>query len=606
MPKYSESVIEEIKNRLRLSDVIGSYVRLTRVGSTDDFKACCPFHKEKTPSFLVHDDKGFFKCFGCGKSGNMFTFLMEMEHLTFPESIQNLAKKAGIELKEETEKEKKQYSRQQAIQDIYNRISKSFHQVLLLKKEASEARNYIEKRNISSESCEKFLLGYAPSNSDWLYDFLKKQNYSDELLWESGLIYKEHNGLANQPFFKNRILFPVRTWQGNVVAFSGRDLNPDSKVKYKNSSDSVIYSKKNNLFGFYESLPLLKEKQQVILCEGNFDVVSLHQAGIGYACAPLGTSFTIEQAQLIKRYCKKVFLLFDSDNAGQKATIRAALICQQNDLETYVIKPFDNAKDASQMLEEQGAEALAKACENVEPAFSHLVHSALKLYDIRQPKGKLSVFKEVSPYLEATSSDIERQGYVKYLSEILRISEEQILSDFRKHKQSGRKSETDSEFRKEKTYSPAEVSVQLNVLLHLIKNRNGFEYFRHRVRINYLQDDFARKLFTVLEDAVREGIESDEVIIQMIDNQELKNLVISFLAEDRSDPGDTEELDSVIDTINIARLEERRNNILQLINGSEVETTGQDEILQMIEAKVKIDREIEELKAKQRLSKADE
>jgi len=333
MAKYSESVIESIKNRLTVSEVVSQYVTLTRKG--DRFWGLCPFHHEKTPSFTVVDEDGFYKCFGCGKGGSIFNFVMEMEHVGFSEAVEILAKKAGIELKKETEGEKKEYSKQKAIEELYNRLSKTYHLILLSHPQAQGAREYLEKRKVSQQTIEKFQLGYAPDDPKWLYGFLRKNNYSDEVLKESGLFSKNYEQL---PLFRNRIMFPIRTWQGNCVAFGGRDLSGESRAKYINTPETVIYSKRHVLFGFYESLPAIKEKKEITLCEGNFDVVSLHQAGLTYAAAPLGTAFTEEQAKLIKRYCNKVNLLFDSDSAGQNATAKALLICQKLDLTNFVVK----------------------------------------------------------------------------------------------------------------------------------------------------------------------------------------------------------------------------------------------------------------------------
>ena len=592
MPKYSESDIETIKNRLRLSEVVSSYVRLVKQGSKQDYKACCPFHQEKTPSFIVHDDKGFFHCFGCGKSGDMFTFVSEMEHVSYKEAIETLAKKAGVELKKQSSADIARVSKEKAIQELYNRITKTFHNILLNQKIADNARKYVEKRGISQEYCDRFQLGYAPADSKWLYGFLKKHNYSDELLYESGLVYKEY---SNSSFFTDRLLFPVRDSHGNTVAFSGRDLSGSSKAKYKNSSSSFLYSKKDNLFGFYESLETLKKKQELILCEGNFDVISLHQAGLSYAAAPLGTAFTEEQAKLIKRYCTKVNLLFDSDEAGQNATKKAIMLCQKIDLECRIIKSLPNAKDASQMLEERGADALVNACLNTDTAFSYLVHLALKRYDIRQPKGKSSVFKEVIPFLDATSSEIERQGYIKYLSDVLKISEEQILNDYRQNR--SELTHNKNEIRKEKNYNPLKMSAELDALLILLNNRECFDYFRREIKINQLGDENARILYTVLENASREEIKTNEVVLQMIENDELRNFASVSVAEGLHCPDDPKAaIEEAVRSIKLQYLIESRKKILNLINSSDIQGINADEFRNMLEAKSDLDSKIEELK----------
>lgn len=591
MAKYSEAVIEDIKNRLPVSEVVSQYVKLTRKG--DRHWGLCPFHHEKTPSFTVLDSGGFYKCFGCGKGGSIFDFVMEMEHVSFPEAVEILAKKAGIELKEESEGEKRQYSKQKAIGELYDRLYKTYHTILLTHPQAQAARDYLAKRKVSTDTIEKFQLGYAPDDPKWLYGFLRKNNYSDEVLKESGLFSRNYETL---PLFRNRIMFPIRTWQGNCVAFGGRDLSGESRAKYINTPDTAIYSKRNVLFGFYESLSTLKEKKEITLCEGNFDVISLHQAGLTYAAAPLGTAFTEEQAKLIKRYCDRVNLLFDSDSAGQNATAKALLICQRLDLTNYVVK-LEGAKDASQMLEEQGEQTLVKSAVNAVTGFSYLVSSALKMYDIRQPKGKSSVFKEVRPYLDATSSDIERQGYIKYLSDVLRIPEEKILSDYMKQRGTEPEPKEEEKATIGIAYNPLKASTELNAMLILMKNRDLFERFRTKVKVSDMVDPLARKLYTVLEDASRQDVRTPEMLLQMIEQQELKDLTVTAFASPMYDRSNAEKvLEDAVLQIRLRRLEEKRNRVLRLLSSGEMENMDASEVGQYLSMKASLDKDIEELK----------
>lgn len=591
MAKYSEAVIEDIKNRLPVSEVVSQYVKLTRKG--DRHWGLCPFHHEKTPSFTVLDSGGFYKCFGCGKGGSIFDFVMEMEHVSFPEAVEILAKKAGIELKEESEGEKRQYSKQKAIGELYDRLYKTYHTILLTHPQAQAARDYLAKRKVSADTIEKFQLGYAPDDPKWLYGFLRKNNYSEEVLRESGLFSRNYETL---PLFRNRIMFPIRTWQGSCVAFGGRDLSGESRAKYINTPDTAIYSKRNVLFGFYESLSTLKEKKEITLCEGNFDVISLHQAGLTYAAAPLGTAFTEEQAKLIKRYCDRVNLLFDSDSAGQNATAKALLICQKLDLSNFVVK-LEGAKDASQMLEEQGEQTLAKSAVNAVTGFSYLVSSALKMYDIRQPKGKSSVFKEVRPYLDATSSDIERQGYIKYLSDVLRIPEEKILSDYMKQRGTEPEPKEEEKATIGIAYNPLKASTELNAMLILMKNRDLFERFRTKVKVSDMVDPLARKLYTVLEDASRQDVRTPEILLQMIEQQELKDLTVTAFASPMYDRSNAEKvLEDAVLQIRLRRLEEKRNRVLRLLSSGEMENMDASEVGQYLSMKASLDKDIEELK----------
>ncbi len=592
MALYSESVIEQIKNRLTISEVVSPYVRLTRKG--DRHWGLCPFHHEKTPSFTVKDDGGFYKCFGCGKGGGMFDFIMEIEHVEFKEAVEMLAKKAGVELTVETEREKEQSNRKKSMQELYNRIAESYHSILLNMDYAAQAREYMTKRGISAETCDKFKLGFAPDNPKSIYNLLHKNGYSDEMLRESGLFVKGSDDFY--PFFKNRFLFPIRTWQGDVVAFSGRDMTGTDKAKYKNSGETMLYSKRHVLFGLYESLAEFKKREEVILCEGNFDVISLHQAGLGFAVAPLGTSFTPEQTQLLKRWCRKAYILFDSDSAGQEATKKALLLCQQNDIENRVIT-LTTAKDASQMLEEQGAQALVNACNNSITGFSYLVHSAKKKYDLRQPKSKTSVFKEVKPYLDATTSAIERQGYIKYLAEELGVSEEQILNDYAKQKPERTATDTEETVRTHRKISLLNISRDLNAMLLLMNNRSEFDSFRTRVRIDYLTDPDAQMLYAVLENAVREGISDTDLVLQMIGNVELKELVVESFNTGMFTPPDLKDaVDDAVNAILTERLLEKRRRIQGLISHGGIDGISDSQMLELMETLQDCDREILALK----------
>ncbi|MDD3998074.1 MAG: DNA primase, partial [Sphaerochaetaceae bacterium] len=272
---------------------------------------------EKTPSFSVLPDKGFFHCFGCGKSGSIFDFVMEMEHLTFPEALKQLAENVGVAVQEESEADKKRRDAADTLRQMYGRLAASFHYILLETSHGAKAKEYLEHRNISPQMQQKFLLGYAPADPDWLYRFLLSKHYSEHMLAQTGLFAKNN---PTYPLFRDRLMFPIRDWKGNCVAFGGRDLGGQSKAKYINTPETALFRKREIIYGMYESLDELKKSESCYLCEGYFDVIAMHQAGMGTAMAPLGTAFTLEKGRLVRRYAKQAGLLFDSDSAGQQAT----------------------------------------------------------------------------------------------------------------------------------------------------------------------------------------------------------------------------------------------------------------------------------------------
>ncbi|MGH0053734.1 MAG: DNA primase, partial [Sphaerochaetaceae bacterium] len=403
MAKISESVLEQIKERIPISEVVSDYVTLSARGGR--LWGLCPFHQEKTPSFSVVDEQGFYYCFSCKKGGSMFDFIMEMEKVSFIEAVRILARRVHVELADETEEDRSKRDLKETLFELYDKIAGSFHYLLRESKQAEHARSYLNERKVNHTMWEQFNLGYAPSDGSWLYSFLKKHHYSDELLGKSGL-FSQNN--PKFPLFRDRLMFPIRNWQGRTVAFGGRDLSGTSKAKYINTPETVIYSKKHNLFGLYESLDTIKKSQKAILCEGNFDVVALHQSGFTNAMAPLGTSFTAEQGKLLRRYCTSVQILFDSDQAGQNAAQKALVIAQNLGMENSVLALKD-AKDASQLVQEKGEEALQNELHHAVQGFHYLVNNAVNQYDTLTPKGKTSVFHAVRPYLDVTQSSIEKQ-----------------------------------------------------------------------------------------------------------------------------------------------------------------------------------------------------
>ncbi|MHC1693327.1 MAG: DNA primase [Sphaerochaetaceae bacterium] len=596
MAKYSESVIEEIKSKLSIVEIVSNYLTLNRKG--DRFWGLCPFHNEKTPSFSVLPDRGFYHCFGCGKSGSMFDFIMEMEHLTFPESVKYLAEKCGISIEEETPADKIRRTEIETLRDLYAKISASFHYILFESSSADNARNYLAGRKISVEMQKKFYLGYAPDDPDWLYRFLSSKHYSDAILAKSGLFGKNN---PRYPLFRNRVIFPIRDWQGHCVAFGGRDLSGESQAKYINTPETVLYRKREIVYGMYESLPALKKESSCILCEGYFDVIAMHQAGMTTAMAPLGTAFTTEQGKLVRRYAGKAYTLFDSDNAGQAATKKALVTCESLGMENHVIL-LEGAKDPAEIVEKQGNEALSNACKQSRSGFDHLVHSALNMYDIKKPKGKLSVFNEVKPYLDAVDSEIVKQGYMRILADFLQSDEATLLKEYQTGT-GGRPSVVTRDNRKvqdssvDTSLNAWKRSVDLYALLTLMNNRELFPTYRGKLHIGDLVNEQAVELYAVLEDATREGIgAADEVILDMIQDNRLKQLVaMSFQTKEfKIQPEDI--LNESVYRVSIRKLESERKHVENLIRLAETDGTVAIDLSNLLLEKKSLDEEIAKMR----------
>ncbi len=591
MAKISDDVLDQIKARLSISEVISEYVTLSHRGGR--LWGLCPFHQEKTPSFSVVDDQGFYYCFSCKRGGSMFDFIMEMEKVPFVESVKMLASRANVELAEESPHEREKRNLNETLYELYDKIAGSFNFILLKAKQGEKGRQYLKTRNVHPDMWERFNLGYAPDDPVWLYDFLKKQQYSDEILAQSGLFSQKYR---EYPLFKDRLMFPIRTWQGKTVAFGGRDLSGTSRAKYINTPETSIYSKKHNLFGLYESLETIKKGQRAILCEGNFDVVAMHQSGFTNAMAPLGTSFTEEQVRLLRRYCTSVTTLFDSDDAGQGATAKALVLAQRFGMENKVIT-LTKAKDAAELVQTEGEEALKSDLQTPVQGFHYLVNNAVNRYDTTTSKGKSAVFTSVRPYLDATESAIEKEALIKHLSMLLNVDESSIIDDYLRGKQFVEKSDVQASPVGIRPLNPATISVDLYAMLTLVNNRDLYLQTRYKLVVEDLEDKEAEALYNVLEDAAREDVgKNDEYILQMIDDPQLRSdVALSFTMEEfRMAPQKV--LNEAVNRIQLRNYMKKRVSNKRLLDISLSDGTSDDGIEDLLREKTEIDAKISQLR----------
>lgn len=595
MAKYSDAILDEIKNRISIVEVVSRYLTLHK--KSDRYWGLCPFHDEKTPSFSVLPDKGFFHCFGCGKSGSLFDFIMSMEHITFPESVQYLAEQAGVELEDETPQDRKKRSEVDALKDLYDKLAASFHYILTQNEAGEAALSYLDGRGFHEDSITTFTLGYAPDDPNWLYRFLSSKHYSDDLLAKSGLFARNN---PTYPLFRNRLMFPIRDWKGQVVAFGGRDLSGTSQAKYINTPETVLYRKREIVYGMYESLASVKRDESCILCEGYFDVLALHQAGLTTAMAPLGTAFTVDQGKLLRRYAERIDLLFDSDQAGQVATKKALVVCETIGLDARVVQ-LQGGKDPAELLALEGPEALAKACQNSKSAFDHLVHSAITMYDSKKATGKLQIFNEVKPYLDAVESEIVRQSYLRDLAGYLQLNEETLMRDYVSRSANSTIREREEQKRRKMGSDPSRQgwkrSTDLYAMLTLMNNRHLFPEYRNRLRINDLIDEHAIQLYTVLEDANREGVgTSDELILNMIADESLRNTVATSLHSGEFATQAEQILEESIRRITLRTIEKKRKHVENLIRLAEKDGAISMELSDLLLEKKSLDEKIAKMR----------
>ena len=405
--RYSDDIIEEVRMKNDIVDVISQYVKLTRKGSS--YFGLCPFHNEKTPSFSVTPSKQMYYCFGCGAGGNVYNFIMEYENYSFGEALSHLADRAGVELpKIEYSREAREKAEQRAALLEINKLAAQYFYYQLRREGGKTAYGYLTGRGLSEETIRKFGLGYSDKYSDDLYKYLKGKGYSDELLRESGLFnVDERRGMYDK--FWNRVIFPIMDVNNRVIGFGGRVMG-DGKPKYLNSPETKIFDKSRNLYGL--NVARTTRKNYLILCEGYMDVIAMHQAGFTNAVASLGTALTSGHASLVKRYTKEVLLLYDSDGAGIRAALRAIPILREAGVTSRVVslKPW---KDPDEFIKNEGAEAFEERLNQAMDSFMFRVHIAEQEFAMDAPQGQNQFFERCAEMLLELSDELERNLYIE-------------------------------------------------------------------------------------------------------------------------------------------------------------------------------------------------
>ncbi|MCC6093705.1 MAG: DNA primase [Eubacterium sp.] len=425
--RYTDEIIEEVRERNDIVDVISQYVKLQRRGS--NYFGLCPFHSEKSPSFSVSREKQMYYCFGCGKGGNVYTFLMEYENYTFQEAIKVLADRAGVKLPEA------EYSREdREAQDKRSRLLEINKQAALYyysrlhAPEGEAGRKYFKERELSDETLRNFGLGFAGKSSNNLYRFLREKGYQDGILKESGLfLVDEKRGFSDK--FWNRVMFPIMDANSRVIGFGGRVMG-DGKPKYLNSPETLIFDKSRNLYGL--NFARRTRRKNFIICEGYMDVISMHQAGYTNAVASLGTALTTQQCQLMSRFTKQVLVIYDMDGAGVKAALRAIPMLRQAGLSTRVVNLRPH-KDPDEFIKAEGAEAFEQRLEQAENGFMFSIRMMERDYDREDPEERSRFVHDVARKLfEEIEDEIERESYIDEVSRRYHIERQLLETEIRK------------------------------------------------------------------------------------------------------------------------------------------------------------------------------
>ena len=518
MPYYSDELIEEVRSRNDIVDVISGYVRLQKKGST--YFGLCPFHNEKTGSFSVSPAKQMYYCFGCGAGGNVFTFLMEYENFTFPEAMQALADRAGIDLpKQELSGEAKRESDKRSRLLEINKEAGKYYYTLLRSERGAQALSYFRKRELSDATMQKFGLGYSDKYSDDLYRYLKSKGYEDEILKDSGLVgFDEKRGGHDK--FWNRAMFPIMDIHNKVIGFGGRVMG-DGEPKYLNSPETKIFDKSRNLYAL--NFARQSNRTYMLLCEGYMDVIALHQAGFDNAVASLGTSFTSGHASLLKRYTKEVYLTFDSDGAGIKAALRAIPILKEVGLSAKVInmKPY---KDPDEFIKALGAEAYQERIDQAENSFMFEIRILQQDYDMKDPEGKTAFQHETAKKLAQFPEEMERNNYIEAVAEHYQMGYENLRKLVNQYGAQGGLArepvKLKSATREVKKKEDGMKQSQKLLLTWLIEDTGLFDIVKQYITPEDFTEEIYKKAAEILYAQFAEGALNPGKIVSMFQNEE--------------------------------------------------------------------------------------
>ena len=534
---YSDEIIEEVRSRNDVVDLIGNYIKLTKKGSS--YFGLCPFHNEKSPSFSVSRDKQMYYCFGCGAGGNVFTYVMEYENYTFVEAVKFLAERAGIKLPEveATEEQKRIQNKRQKLLDIHKAAAQYFY-YQLKGKNGENARAYFDKRRLLPETISHFGLGFSNPYRDDLYQFLRSRGYDDSILKESGLVTIDEKRGAGDKFW-NRVMFPIMDVNNKVIGFGGRVLG-DGTPKYLNSPETLLFDKSRNLYGL--NFARTSRCSYMIICEGYMDVIALHQAGFTNAVASLGTAFTLQHGVLLKRYTEEVMLAYDSDEAGTKAALRAIPILRSAGLRIRIIHmtPY---KDPDEFIKNLGVDAFQERIDQAENSFLFEISVLEKSYNLGDPDGKTRFYNAVAQRLLEFDQELERNNYIEAIARRYGIQFEDLQKLVNRYglalpeqTRSYEERESLPKISVDNQYPEALLASQKLLLTWMVNDVSLYK----RIKPHLNWDEFVHPVYRAVGKAVYEAIETTGQIvpgqvINIFQEKEEQNLAAGIFNSDIAD-----------------------------------------------------------------------
>ena len=566
MARYSEEILNEVRQSNDIVDVISQYVHLKRSGR--NFFGLCPFHNEKSPSFSVSPDKQIFHCFGCGVGGNVITFVSQIEGLNFVETVQMLAERANIQLP--TLQNNGDTQREILKDKVYkvNEFTAEYYHQNLYKPQAKMAQEYVKKRQLTNETLKSFRIGFS-GKFDELYQELKKQGFQEQEILESGLVNKNERGQYIDRY-RNRLMFPICDARGRVIAFGGRVLD-DSKPKYINSPENVVYSKGRHLFGL--NVAKKGDTKKLLIVEGYMDVISLHQRGITNVVAPLGTALTEQQGWLLRKNSEQIILSFDSDDAGIKAKLRAIDILQNMGCDLRVIQ-LEGAKDPDEYILKYGNMRFQNVIDKAFSVVEFKVKILKKELDLDNTNDKIKFLNEIAKLISKVDNTMEREVYIEKIAKEYDISKEAIYAEVNKLTYKNDKSEKILEKAKpiitQKKVETKEVSQAIkrreNTIISILLSGDLsiFEIIKQNIKPEDFQDEINHEIAKKLYEEFEKGNSNINGIIDTLE-QEQQNQITMIMAEDYEIENLEKAIDDIIQAYKRDKLNNRKLEILELL-----------------------------------------
>lgn len=581
MVRYSEELIEEIRSSNDIVDVISKYITLKRSGR--NFFGLCPFHKEKSPSFAVSPDKQIFHCFGCGAGGNVIHFISKIEGLDFKDTLELLANRVNIELPTLDNLEDDKTARLKSKVYEINKIAAEFYHENLYKPASKTAQEYIKKRKLDNRTLKAFLIGYA-GNFNELYLLLKQKGYTEEEMLASSLVKRTENG-GYMDSFRKRLMFPIQDVRERVIAFGGRVLD-DSKPKYINSPENIVYSKGRNLFGL--NVAKKHDTRKIIIVEGYMDAISLYQRGITNVVASLGTAMTEAQGRLLRRYSEQVILGYDADGAGQAAILRGMEILQNLGCDIRVLQ-IEGAKDPDEYVLKYGPERFQKCVDNAISLVEFKVKVLLKELNIENTNDKIKFLNEIAKILAKVTNQMEREIYVDKIAKEYKISKEAIYAEVNKLMYKDNQGSKKLEKRvvtmvpkEEKENSVSEAVLKReNLVIYLLINEYSkcYEKIKNLITLDYIQDDTNKQILKKMYEEFEKGNSNTSQLLDWFQDEKIISHITEIMAGDFEITDVNKAIDDLISIYEKEKLISRRNEILKKLES--VSEAGSEEVKEL-------------------------